>query len=89
MAGYVCKIFGSFLTKKPSAVIPFLLVGDRFEDILHHIESRSVTELVVKILTHDSADCLDERKIAFERMLERASTSTEVYVKIYTNQGVL
>lgn len=42
LAGYVSKIFMAFLAKKPAAVLKFLL-DKRFEKILEHIESRSVS----------------------------------------------
>lgn len=62
LAGYVSKIFGSFLTKKPVVVLTFLLSPSRFASLLNHIESRSVCELVIKLLTHESTELLEERK---------------------------
>lgn len=54
LAGYVSKVLVSFYNKKPIAVIDYLLDENRFESLLNHIESRSVGELVMKILTHES-----------------------------------
>jgi len=42
LAGYVCKIFTTFLNKKPKAVFSFLINNERFNHLLNHIESRSV-----------------------------------------------
>lgn len=58
----------------------YLLDETRFEDLLNHIESRSVGELITKILTHESTDLLEERKAAFEKALARLSKNNEVYV---------
>lgn len=58
----------------------FLLDSDRFKELLKHIESRSVGELVVKLLTHESLELLEQRKVAFEQMLEKMSKNDEIFV---------
>ena len=57
----------------------YLFDPERFKKILSHIESRSVSELVVKLMTHESVDFLEARKNSFEVMLEKASKPSEVY----------
>lgn len=54
LAGYVCRVFGALFAKKQVAVMKYLLDSERFKQILNHIESRSVGELIVKLLTHES-----------------------------------
>lgn len=80
LAGYVCKVFGVFFSKKPVPVMKFLLDSERFKLLLNHIESRSVGELVVKLLTQESSELTEQRKVAFEQMLERMSQNSEVFV---------
>ena len=58
LAGYVSKVLISFYNKKPISVITYLLEEQRLESILNHIESRSVGELVTKLLTHESSELL-------------------------------
>jgi hypothetical protein len=52
LAGYVSKVFSTFFTKKPLMVMKFLLDPQKFKELLNHIESRSVGELVSKLLTY-------------------------------------
>lgn len=59
LAGYVSKVFSSFFTKKPQAVSKFLLEPEKFKAILNHIESRSVGDLVVKLLTYESTEFIE------------------------------
>lgn len=78
LAGYVSKVFSAFLTKKPTIVLKFLL--NDFDSVLKHVESRSVSDLIVRIITYESTECLEERRVAFESLLEKASKPEETYV---------
>ena len=62
LAGYVSKVLIAFYNKKPLIVIEYLLDGERFEHLLNHIESRSVGELITKLMTHETFDLIDQRK---------------------------
>ena len=59
LAGYVCKILGVFLGKKPVDTLKYLLQPSCCEKMLNHAESRSVGELINKILTHESTQFLE------------------------------
>lgn len=82
LAGYVSKIFSVFHSKKPQSVSKFLLEPERFTKLINHIESRSVGDLVVKLLTNESSDFIEERKAAFQQILDKVSKNSEVYVRI-------
>ena len=58
LAGYVSKILISFFNKKPLALMGEILDPKRVENILNHIESRSVGELIMKIMTQESTELL-------------------------------
>ena len=40
----------------------YILESEKFDCILNHIESRSVGEFIMKIMTHESTDYLAERE---------------------------
>ena len=80
LAGYVCKILGGFFTKKPTEFLKYMLEEEVTHLLLNHCESRSVGELITKILTHESTTCLEQRTAFFKLMLNRLSESAEIYV---------
>jgi archaellum biogenesis protein FlaJ (TadC family) len=50
------------------------------EKVLNHAESRSVGELIVKILVNETTICLDQRKTFYKSILNKLSSSSEIYV---------
>lgn len=58
----------------------FLLEANNFTSILQHIESRSVGELVVKLITFESMENKEVKQAAFEKMIEKISKPEEVYI---------
>jgi hypothetical protein len=52
------------------------------EKVLNHAESRSVGELIVKILVNETTICLDQRKSFFKSILNKLSASSEIYVRL-------
>lgn len=51
------------------------------EKVLNHAESRSVGELIVKILVNETTICLDQRKAFFKSILNKLSSNSEIYVR--------
>ena len=62
LAGYIAKILAVFLTKKPAELMKYLLEEQMMHKIINHAESRSIGELIVKILTHESTLMLEQRR---------------------------
>jgi hypothetical protein len=58
LAGYVSKVLLSLLNKKTPQFIEYFLQLKFTEAILSHAESRSVGDLIVKVLTRESQTCL-------------------------------
>lgn len=52
LAGYVCKILTMFSTKKLAEFLRYILEPNVCEKVLNHAESRSVGELITKILVN-------------------------------------
>jgi hypothetical protein len=50
------------------------------EKVLNHAESRSVGELIIKMLTNETTLCLEMRRDFFKAILKRMSVSSEIYV---------
>jgi hypothetical protein len=61
LAGYVSKVLAHLLAKKPSEMLKYLLEEKTMHKLINHAESRSVGELIVKILTHESTIMLEKR----------------------------
>ena len=80
LAGYVCKILTVFFNKKPAEFMKYILQEENSRMVLDHCESRSVGELIIKILTHESTLSLEERSGFFKMVLEKLSSSSEIYV---------
>ena len=62
LAGYIAKILAHFLTKKPNELMRHLLEESVMHKIINHAQSRSIGELIVKILTHESTTMLQKRR---------------------------
>jgi hypothetical protein len=54
-------VLAHLLAKKPSEMLKYLLEEKTMHKLINHAESRSVGELIVKILTHESTIMLEKR----------------------------
>lgn len=50
------------------------------EKVLNHAESRSVGELIVKVLVNETTISLEHRKSFFKSILNKLSSNSEIYV---------
>lgn len=80
LAGYVSKIASTFFGKKPAEFLRYFLQEEVWRRVLNHAESRSVGDLIVKVLTHETTICLEKRREFFRAVLERLSAPAEVEV---------
>lgn len=80
LAGYVCKILGSLLVKRPAELMKYILQESMMHKIINHAQSRSVGEIISKILTHETTLFLDLRREFFKELLTRTSTFSEISV---------
>ena len=61
-------------------VVKLMLQEENSRLLLDHSESRSVGELIVKMLTHESTQSLEERTTFFKLVLEKLSSELEIYL---------
>lgn len=54
----------------------FFLQESVVEKVLNHAESRSVGELITKILVNETTICLEQRKAFFKAMLNKLSANS-------------
>ena len=80
LAGYIAKILAVFLTKKPVELMKYILEEQMMHKIINHAESRSIGELIVKVLTHESTLMLEQRREFFKELLNRSSVPSEIEV---------
>lgn len=87
LAGYVSKILIAFFGKKPLQTMKYVLEPANFDKILSHIESRSVGEFIMKIMTQESTELIPEREEALNKILAKLTKNEEVYVKYISYLG--
>ena len=68
------------LTKKPTAMLKFALDEKHRASILNHIESRSVSEFVTKILTFENNEFLEERTTFYKEIITKLGVNDEIFV---------
>lgn len=61
-------------------MMEFLFEGNRIERMVRHIESRSVGEFLMKVLTFESGKWAAERAGFFSRLLQMLAGNGSVYV---------
>lgn len=48
--------------------------------MLNHAESRSVGELIIKILVNETTNALEQRKKFFKSILDKLSANSEIFI---------
>jgi hypothetical protein len=54
LAAYVSRVLSFLYNKKPTEFLNYFLQAKFTETVLNHSESRSVGELITRVLTHES-----------------------------------
>lgn len=89
LAGYNCKVLSLLFTKKPAQVffyltqfLTFLFKASKnyVELICNHIESKSVGDLLTKILVWESVDFVEERKTIYDHLINLMSQLKDAHV---------
>jgi hypothetical protein len=61
----------------------YILEEKNAEKVLNHAESRSVGDLIIKILVNETTICLEQRKAFYKLILNKLSSNSEIYVNLF------
>lgn len=73
LAGYFSRVITSLFNKKMTSLTNYFFQEKRYLKLLKHIASRSIAELVSKILTLDTCSFLEEREELLSELLKLLS----------------
>ena len=85
LAGYFSKLLISLISRNPSKILTFMDSHGSLVKLSEKISSKSISDIVLKILTLNIQDsqCLEARKTLFELVLDRLGNCEDPYTATF------
>eukprot|EP01017_Pseudomicrothorax_dubius_P025538 TRINITY_DN2769_c0_g1_i4.p1 TRINITY_DN2769_c0_g1~~TRINITY_DN2769_c0_g1_i4.p1 ORF type:complete len:533 (-),score=151.70 TRINITY_DN2769_c0_g1_i4:100-1698(-) len=80
LAGYFFKIITNFLNKRPTELMDFFMQSEKYtEQMVNHVKSRSISEILLKFLSTDTNPPYFEQKMRIvERLLSKFNEKADI-----------